>query len=202
METFWSNWIKQPIVTVVGNGLSRKGLALNSLPGLIIGCNAVHRDYTCPVYVAADRRMVEEILRNDQNTNSTIFTRKDWADEYSVNPVPNLWYQGTNKADDQFHWNTGPLALHVAGLMSTKEINMIGFDLWPSNNKFNNLYADTQNYSTSDSSAISPHLWIYQLKKVFEHYYQLNFIQWQLPDWQIPDEWKAINNLTIKYISV
>jgi hypothetical protein len=202
METFWSNRIKHPVISVVGNGVSRKGLALNSLPGYTIGCNAVHRDYTCPMYVAADRRIVEEIKRNDKNSNSIIFTRKDWASDYNVNAVPDLWYQGDAKADNQFHWNTGPMALHVASEIATEEINIIGFDLWPNNDKFNNIYADSPNYNNSIASAISPHLWIYQIKKVFENYTDINFIQWQKEDWQLPQEWLSIKNLTIKYFSV
>jgi hypothetical protein len=202
METVWSNRITHPIVTVVGNGVSRQGLALNSLPGYIIGCNAVHRDYTCPLYVAADRRMVEEILRNDRNSNSQLFTRKDWAKDYSINAVPDLWYTGDHKADNQFHWNTGPMALHLASEIASEEVNIVGFDLWSNNDKFNNVYTDTPNYNSSSASAISPHLWIYQIKKVFENYSHINYVQWQRLDWQLPPEWLSINNLTIKYFSV
>ena len=121
-------------IWVIGNGQSREGFALNQLNEATIGCNAVHRDFTCDEYVAVDRRMVDEILRNEKNAGRTIYTREDWIDNYKkrnqIKALPTLPFTGLNKSDQPFHWNSGPYAVLIAALKSPKQVYMLGFDLW------------------------------------------------------------------------
>ena len=190
-------------VWVVGNGQSRQGFALNHLKDWTIGCNAVYRDFLCDEFVAVDMRMVNEMLHN--NVGSYVYTRQDWANNYSdarVRPLPDLPFTGDTKADQPFHWNSGPYAILLAAKKNPEYINLLGFDLWSKDGLVNNLYKGTPNYAKSESTSVSPELWIYQLGKLFRYYDQINFVQYQAHDWQIPDEWKDIKNLTIKYFSV
>lgn len=192
-------------VWVIGNGQSRAGFAVNQIRDYTIGCNAVHRDSSCTEFVAVDMRMVNEILSNEQHKDKIVYTRPDWADRYTsrrVRILPDLPFKGTAKADDPFHWNSGPLAVILAASYNPKEIHLLGFDLWDDNGTVNNLYKGTANYAANGSNAVSPEFWIYQLEKTFRHYHNINFIQHQQANWRIPDSWLAINNLTIKYISV
>jgi hypothetical protein len=190
-------------IWVVGNGQSRSSVALNQLNGLVIGCNAIHRDHICDEYVAVDRRMVDEILNNELNHNIPVYTRPDWINYYqetpSVKELPRLPFDGTNKADQAFHWNSGPYAVLVAANKAPENIHLVGFDLWSKTSFVNNIYKNTQNYAAHDSRKVSPDFWIYQLKKLFEHFDEIEFIQHQQTDWQIPKPWMAIKNLTIRY---
>jgi hypothetical protein len=186
-------------IWVVGNGQSRHGVALNQLNSWIIGCNAVHRDYQCNELVAVDQRMVNEILLNEQNLNVPVYTRQDWIQSYSdcrVRSLPDLPFDGPNKADNPFHWNSGPYAVLLASLKSPKEVHLLGFDLWSRTGLVNNLYKGTPNYATQESRKVSPDFWIYQLKKIFEHFDQIKFIQHQTTDWKTPSPWLSIKNLT------
>lgn len=189
-------------VWVIGNGQSRIGFALNQINSFTIGCNAVHRDHTCDEYVAVDRRMVDEILRNDQNKNKIIYTRDDWIDIYSkhtqVKPLPSLPFTGLNKSDQPFHWNSGPYAVLVAALKNPSQIYMLGFDLYSKTSFVNNVYKGTPNYAGAHDRRISPEFWIYQLGRLFDHFNNIEFIQKQTADWRIPESWKKINNLTIE----
>ena len=189
-------------VWVIGNGESRRTFALNQIKDQTIGCNAVHRDFTCDKFVAVDRRMVEEILRNDAVTASAVYTRQDWYKEWCsdrVRSLPDLPFEGLDKVDKPFHWNSGPYAVLLASMMLPQQIHLLGFDLWSVDGLVNNFYKGTSNYSKTDSKKIMPDFWIYQLAKVFNYYSQIEFIQHQRQDWRIPDSWLAIKNLTIVY---
>ena len=188
-------------IWVIGNGQSREGFALNQIKDHTIGCNAVHRDHTCDEYVAVDRRMVDEILRNEANKDKTIYTREDWFDNYKltqqVKSLPILPFTGVNKVDQPFHWNSGPYAVLLACLKNPKKIILLGFDLWSKTSFVNNIYKGTANYAGPHDRRVAPDFWIYQLKKIFEHHSTIEFEQRQPEGWRIPDQWKDIKNLTI-----
>lgn len=191
-------------VWVIGNGQSREGFALNQINAITIGCNAVHRDHTCDEYIAVDRRMVEEILRNEQNKEKIIYTRDDWIDHYIKKPqvrsLPKLPFTGINKSDQPFHWNSGPYAVLVAALKNPNQIYLLGFDLWSKTSFVNNIYKGTPNYAGAHDRRVTPDFWIYQLSKLFNHFKDIEFIQKQPEGWRIPDQWKDIKNLTIEKI--
>lgn len=189
-------------IWVIGNGESRRGVALNQLNGHIIGCNAVHRDHRCDEFVAVDRRMVDEILRNEASGDGIIYTRPDWSNNWtsqrvrSLAPIP---FEGPNKVDQSFHWNSGPHAVLLACSHRPTVVNLLGFDLWGNGNLVNNYYKDTENYSKSTTKKIIPDFWVYQLASLFKFYSEIEFIQHQKQEWTIPKEWMDIKNLTIKY---
>jgi hypothetical protein len=84
----------------------------------------------------------------------------------------------------------------VASLKSPSEVHLLGFDLWSNTGLVNNLYKGSPNYASQQSRKVSPDFWIYQLKKIFEHFDQINFIQHQTTDWKTPSQWLSIKNLT------
>lgn len=190
------------IVWTIGNGQSRENFALNQISDLVIGCNAIHRDHTCDEYVAVDRRMVDEILRNDANKGKPIYTRDDWLEKYSscktVLPLPPIPFTGPNKSDQAFHWNSGPYAVLVAALKNPSKIKMLGFDLWSKTSFVNNIYKGTPNYAGAHDRRITPDFWIYQLKRLFDHFSTIEFVQVQPKDWRMPEQWKHTKNLTLQ----
>ncbi len=188
-------------IFVIGNGQSREGFALNQLKDFTIGCNAIHRDFTCDEYVAVDRRMVDEILRNDKNKGRPIYTREDWVDQYkkrnNVLSLPELPFSGVNKSDQPFHWNSGPYAVLVAALKNPEQNTLLEFDLWSKTSFVNNIYKGTPNYAGAHDRRVTPDFWIHQLSKLFNYFNNIQFIQMQTENWRIPDQWKNIKNLTI-----
>lgn len=71
---------------------------------------------------------------------------------------------------------------------------MIGFDLYPMDERFNNIYKDTLNYRKSGDRSISPVHWIYQLNKLFKHYTNIKFFQIQQRGWKSPEGWEENKN--------
>jgi len=192
-------------IWVLGNGESRKSVDLSKLPRPIIGCNAVHRDFVCDYIVAVDKRMVDEILSNPLYNSINIYTRSNWVPYFrsnQVRQVPSIPYHGTSKADDPWHWNSGPFAVLLASNLNIKKINLLGFDLYGKDQRVNNIYKDTKNYSNSSKLPVDHSHWVHQLPKIFQSYPDKEYIQWNTKDWRIPDNWKVIKNLTFSTICV
>ena len=106
--------------------------------------------------MCCDKRIVKQALPLHKN----IYTRSRWHQEFKVNAIPNLPYEGKDRKDDPFHWGTGPYALLLGATLS-KRIKMIGFDLYGIKGKVNNVYSGTEGYNSKDSSADNSY-WLYR----------------------------------------
>jgi hypothetical protein len=181
------------MISVFGNGESRKNLDLNCFVEPKVGCNAIHRDYYVDHLVCVDRRMVQEAL--DSQFNGTIYTRQDWAHFFKNKPVtilPSLPYAGTTRPDEPFQWGSGPYAVLLGATLSN-QINLFGFDLHSTTPYVNNIYKDTVNYDVSTKPAIDPRYWVYQISKVFECFCDKYFTVYNVDDWQLPESWRLAN---------
>lgn len=187
---------------VFGNGESRKSINPNLLKSnnTLIGCNAIHRDAVMDHLVCCDRRMVEEAVKSSNTEYTLIYVREDWFKYYRktqkdtrTHLVPTLPYHGEEKRDQPLHWGSGGYAVLLAARLGHKNITLLGFDLYPSNNKVNNLYKDTQNYAKADTQAIDYSYWVYQIAKVFEYFPEIKFEVVNDSDWQLPSSWKQSN---------
>jgi hypothetical protein len=192
-------------VFVIGNGESRFGLRIDTLPEKKIGCNAIVRDYFVDHLVCVDRRMVDE-AQNYSDNFLYIYTRKDWLTGRShiknLLNVPELPYKGTTRPDEAFHWGSGPYAV-LLGAQLDKNVKMIGFDLHSKDYKVNNIYKDTENYDPSNKSPVDPRYWIHQIGKVFECFPNHNFSIYCNQDWKCPKEWifsnVSLDNMDLLY---
>lgn len=178
---------------VIGNGESRIGYDLNELKDryVLVGCNAIHRDVRVDHLICCDRRMTEEALDNPLTTETKIYTRPEWV-RHPLLAVPQLPYKGDVKRDDPFHWGSGGFAVLLGALLSDN-VTLLGFDLYDSNKRVNNVYKDTKNYSKSTSHPIDYSYWVYQIGKVFECYPNTQFTILNSVNWKLPLEWQKSN---------
>ncbi len=194
-------------VLVIGNGESRSQVDLDQYTSnTIIGCNAVHRDHKVDHLICCDRRMAEEATNNLEIADTQIYVRSKWFHYFrkikknkNIRELPLLPYNGTTKKDDPEHWGSGGYAVLLAAALDFKDIEMIGFDLYPINDKVNNIYKDTENYSKSNSQPVDPSYWIYQIGKVFSHYPECSFTIRNNQSWSMPLEWQKNN---VKFIAI
>lgn len=192
-------------VLVLGNGESRTCLELKSFlfNGIVVGCNAIYRDYGVDHLICCDRRMAIEAVSNAPKS-TTIYTRERWVELLNRFPnliaVPPLPYTGTEREDDPFQWGSGGYALLVGCLLSDN-ISIVGFDLWSKDSKVNNVYKGTQHYSSKDSNAVDPNYWIYQIGKIFQSFPNKRFTIYNNKDWKLPDRWK-FDNVAVKDITL
>jgi hypothetical protein len=174
-------------VLVIGNGESRKDIDIDLLNYTKIGCNAIYRDFKVDHLVCVDKPMLKEAVDSDYNVNSKIYTRKP--------------YVGSERPDDPVHWGSGPYAVLLAAKLTTDDIHLLGFDLYSTDNKVNNIYKDTVNYSLAHNSAVDPRYWIYQIGKVFECFPNTNFIIHN-NNFELPKAWKKTNAMVDNVIKL
>ena len=187
---------------VIGNGESRRSIDIESLKinNVLVGCNAVHRDIVVDYLVCCDRRMVEEALANPMTEHTEVYVREDWFKYYrkiqkrkNISTVPNLPYQGEQRPDRPEHWGSGGYALLVAAQLGFDNITLVGFDLYSKNDKVNNVYKDTINYSAANNQPVDYSYWVYQISKVFQNYPNILFTVVNDLDWKMPKEWQQPN---------
>ena len=182
---------------VIGNGESRASVNINKLNYTKIGCNAILRDFKVDTLVCVDKRMLVEAVNSSYHKNAKVYTRKNLFVQHrlekNIRMVPDLPYVGSERPDDPTHWGSGPYAVLLAAKMTTDDVHLLGFDLYSQDNRVNNVYKDTANYSLAHKSAVDPRYWIYQIGKVFECFPNTNFIIHQLDNWQLPKAWKYPN---------
>jgi hypothetical protein len=187
---------------VVGNGESRRDIDLtkfqNKIP--IVGCNAIHRDFSVDHLVCCDHRMILESLENPQNTKSLIYVRDEWYHTYrkllkhkNIRPLPNIPDQTKNRADQSRNWGSGTYAHLIASMLDADNIYMLGFDLHGNRNLVNNIYKDTINYAATNSKSVDPTYWIYQSSKIFNQYPNKKYYVINYDHWIMPDSWKLSN---------
>ena len=181
---------------VFGNGESRTSINIDKLEGTKVGCNAIYRDYTMDHLICVDRRMVQEVLTNDANKDSYVYTREDWKTQFNatrVRTVPKLPYIGDERWDEPFQWGSGPYAVLLAAKLCTGHtVRLLGFDLHSTNATINNVYKDTANYDTANKRAVDPRYWIHQIGMVFKYYSSIQFVIHH-DHFELPKAWKQSN---------
>ena len=189
-------------VLVIGNGESRKlvDLELYKNSHVLIGCNAIHRDITVDYLVCCDRRMIDESTNNPNTQHTKIYVRSNWFHYFrkikknkNINLLPNLPYIGSTKKDKPDHWGSGGYAILLAASLGFKEIEIIGFDLYPKGTTVNNVYKGTANYSKEDAKPVDHSYWVYQLSQIFNYYPDTIFIIRNHQHWVLPNDWQKSN---------
>ena len=154
---------------VLGNGVSRKDIDLNQLRqhGTIYGCNALYREFTPDVLVATDRPIATAIQQSGYSAKQKFYTRRP-LEGLGANPVPKAY----------FGYSSGPIAVAIAAQNKHEKIYLIGFDMGPVEGKrFNNIYAGTEFYKSTDSLPTFTGNWTRQLMQITQDYSMIEFIR-------------------------
>ena len=180
-----------PIAFVLGNGTSRSNISPNELQqlGKVYGCNALYRSFAPDYLIAVDTKMIVEINKTEYQKSNAVWTN------------PNKLYssmEGFNFFQPSKGWSSGPTALWLASQQEYQIIYILGFDFKGiADNKFNNMYADTENYKKSKDTATYHGNWLRQTKTVIEqHNTKIKYVRVIAPDNFIPSELNKISNLT------
>ena len=190
-----------PRALVIGNGESRRHVDISTYTDhVLIGCNALHRDLNVNHLICCDRRMAEEAVNNLDTKDTEIYVRDHWHHYFrkirknkNINLLPEVPTNGELKKDQGEHWGSGGYAVLLAAVLGHQEVAMIGFDLYPVDQAVNNIYKGTVNYARTDSQAVDPSYWVYQIASVFIHYPNTTFVIYNRPDWKMPQEWRKNN---------
>lgn len=156
-------------VFVLGNGISRRQVNLNHLQayGPVYGCNALYREFTPAVLVATDRPIATQIQESGYSAKNTFYTRK---------PLDKL---GAQRIPHDYHGcSSGPAAVGIAAHNGARNVYLLGFDLGGTqDHRFNNVYADTEFYKTSDAKPTFSGNWVRQLCKIIKNHPKIKFVR-------------------------
>jgi hypothetical protein len=123
---------------IIGNGISRKGLDINSLKefGVVFGCNALYRTDNPDFLVAIDPDMINEINRSTYPKDKFII------------PPPNEHYEPVECNKYQPRSNAGMNAMLEAIKRNHKDLYCFGFDfIWQDPvESTKNIFDNTENY--------------------------------------------------------
>ena len=186
---------------MVGNGESRRHVDIGTYTDhVLIGCNAIHRDFNVNHLICCDRRMAEEAVNNPNTKDTEIYVRDHWHHYFrkirknkNINLLPTVPTKGELKKDQADHWGSGGYAVLLAAVLGHQEVTMIGFDLYPVDQAVNNIYKGTVNYARTDSQAVDPSYWVYQIASVFMYYPDTTFVIYNRQGWNMPAEWRKNN---------
>ena len=193
---------------VIGNGESRRQVNLEHYRSThtIIGCNALHRDVNVDHLICCDRRMADEAIVNPNIGDTLIYVRESWYHFFrkilknkKIQHLPPIPLVGDTKRDQPDHWGSGCYAVLLAAHLGFKEITLVGFDLYPTRDRVNNIYKGTANYAKADAQAVDYSYWVYQIAQVFGHYPDVEFTIVNYANWKMPTEWQKNN---VKFLAL
>ena len=154
---------------VLGNGQSRLAVNLYDVQkrGPVYGCNALYRDFRPDVLVSTDRPISERIQQEGYANQNRMYTRK---------PIPGL---GALRVPQEYYgYSSGPIAVGQAALDGAVAIYMIGFDLGAlPQERFNNVYADTEFYKKSSARPTYTGNWARQIRTICSHFARRQFVR-------------------------
>ena len=153
---------------VLGNGVSRQDVDLEHLKtfGPIYGCNALYRDFVPTALISTDRPISDSIQHSGYALENKFYTRRPIPGS-GAHPVPQKY----------FGFSSGPLATGIAAIDGARLIYLIGFDMGPVNNHFNNVYANTEFYKKSSAVPTFTGNWVNQIKTVIRDYPATLFVR-------------------------
>ena len=181
------------IAFVLGNGVSRKGIdpAIMRQHGLIYGCNGLYRDYTPDVLVATDKPIATHIQNSGYSEKNKFYTRKPISGLGGL-PLPQKYYG----------FSSGPNAIALAAIDGSTEIYLLGFDMGPNTNqKFNNVYADTEFYKSAAAAPTFTGNWTRQIKTIAQDFSDTKFIRVMGPTTQSILELESNPNMSTVTLS-
>lgn len=183
------------IAFILGNGRSRLKINPEELKnrGKLYACNAAYRNFNPDFLIAVDVKMVLELNEMEVQKQTSVWT--NYNAKYEK-------FKGFNYFNPSKGWSSGPTAMYLATQHNHQTIYMLGFDYAGDNKNttFNNVYADTRNYKSSNDTATYYGNWYKQTESLISDYTQISYIRVVDEKLSLNTDWDKYNNYkTIKY---
>jgi hypothetical protein len=193
------------VSVIVGNGNSRKNLNASLLNDkYTFACNYAYRDFQPKNLIICDRPLLITALSEGAVSKAKVWTRQRWYNNINpkknLHPLPDLCFEVNQKFDKDINWGSGTYAAYLACLDEPSVLVFVGFDLWDTKGKINNVYAGQNGYGPIDSGPVSPVAWIHQFKTMFSYFEEKQFVFLNEKGWQAPKEWDGCQNCFVDNI--
>lgn len=155
------------MITVIGNGESRKTINISKINGLKLGCNAIYLheevDYIC----AMDKFWRDKISKESSiplisRYHNTSFQKMLEIYENGIWKNTDCYYRG---------YCSGITALDfISNMVKDEDIYLIGFDFDYTGNTVNHVYKDTENHPKSNRPAQNESIFLKQCLDTVKRY--------------------------------
>lgn len=175
------------VAFVLGNGVSRLAVDLDQLRSLgrIYGCNALYREFAPDVLISTDKGIAHTIQNSGYAIQHLMYTRKPLPG-LGARPVPQAYYG----------FSSGPIAVALAAMSQPIAVYLIGFDMGPAaNNRFNNVYADTEFYRKSSANPTFTGNWVRQIVQICRDFPAVSFHRVMGDTTAAVPEFESVKNL-------
>ena len=126
----------------------------------------MYRDFVPTALISTDKPISERIQDSGYSLENRFYTRR---------PIPG---SGAKSVPQKyFGYSSGPIATSIAAIDGARIIYLVGFDMGPVNEKFNNVYADTEFYKKSSAPPTYTNNWVNQLITVMHDYSSVLFVR-------------------------
>jgi hypothetical protein len=148
------------VACIVGNGVSRKNIDLNSIVGqaTIFGCNALYRDFDGWDYlVSIDQGMVREVRNNAEYS----------CKGHVIVPPEHEHWEDAEYSPNRRRSNAGMNAMREAIKKEYDTLYCLGFDfLLDGDISVDNVYRNTENYGPETHASKG------------DNYYRVKYLEW------------------------
>ena len=165
---------------IIGNGESRIGFDLYTLPQDTYGCNALYRDYEPDYLITVDRRIYQEIKDSDYGDKNVVYTNHLNMTKIggTCHLIPNNPYMGA-----------GTTAMHIAIHDGHTNLICLGFDCAKDGPNLN-VYKNTNGYDNDQTTVNQTH-WAKQIYAFMKENPQVN---WTFVEGDLPDDFFTLDN--------
>lgn len=153
------------MITIIGNGESRKNIDISKIKGITVGCNAIYLhdrvDYIC----AMDKFWRDKIVKE---TDIPLISRLHNNSFQSTLEI----YQGEWKNTTCMYrgYCSGITALDYMSDLYKGEFYLIGFDFDYNGETVNHIYKDTKNHPSSNRPAQNENIFLKQFLETVKRY--------------------------------
>lgn len=160
------------MITIIGNGESRKTINIDNINGMKVGCNAIYLHHSVDLICAMDKFWRDKI---EKETNIPLLSRKH---NTSFQTTLEL-YDGSWKSTKCPYrgYCSGTSALDYICSQYNDDIYLIGFDFDYNGEFVNHIYKDTKNHPKSNRPAQNENIFLQETLQIIKRY-PLHKIYW------------------------
>lgn len=176
------------MITIIGNGESRKDINISKINGMKVGCNAIYLYEKVDLICAMDKFWRDKIIKE---TTTPLLSRKINNSFQTTLQIYDGQWKNTNCLYRGYC--SGTTALDYILHTYNDDVYLIGFDFDYTGEYVNHIYKDTKNHPKSNRPAQNENIFLNETLEIVKRYPRKNVI------WVTDSQFDIkINKLTIK----
>lgn len=153
------------MITIIGNGESRKNIDISKINGMKVGCNAIYLYEKVDLICAMDKFWRDKI---EKETNIPLLSRKI---NNSFQTVLQIYDKGWYDTRCPYRgYCSGTTALDYICSKYKDDIYLIGFDFDYNGQYVNHIYKDTENHPKSNRPAQNENIFLKETLEIVKRY--------------------------------